>query len=74
LAVTLSLVAVASFNVPGNRPDLVAAYLFAEHGIGVRGGKFSAHPDPRPAAEDALDGPAFQPTRQKQEDSIATSA
>jgi selenocysteine lyase/cysteine desulfurase len=38
------LVAVASFNVPGHRPDLVAAYLSAEHGIGVRGGKFCAHP------------------------------
>jgi selenocysteine lyase/cysteine desulfurase len=124
------LVAVASFNVPGYRPDLVAAYLSAEHGIGVRGGKFCAHPllarfglsqtgavrvsiglgtgsedvaallgalrllisqgpswtyeaadgylspcpDPRPAAEHALTGPAAQPPRQKQEDSIATSA
>jgi selenocysteine lyase/cysteine desulfurase len=38
------LVAVASFNVPGHRADLVAAYLSAEHGIGVRGGKFCAHP------------------------------
>jgi selenocysteine lyase/cysteine desulfurase len=38
------LVGVASFNVPGHRPDLVAAYLSAEHGIGVRGGKFCAHP------------------------------
>jgi selenocysteine lyase/cysteine desulfurase len=38
------LVAVASFNVPGYRADLVAAYLSAEHGIGVRGGKFCAHP------------------------------
>jgi selenocysteine lyase/cysteine desulfurase len=38
------LVAVASFTVPGYRPDLVAAYLSAEHGIGVRGGKFCAHP------------------------------
>ena len=28
-------VAVASFNVPGHRADLVAAYLSAEHGIGV---------------------------------------
>jgi selenocysteine lyase/cysteine desulfurase len=124
------LVAVASFNVPGYRPDLVAAYLSAEHGIGVRGGKFCAHPllerfglsqtgavrvsiglgtrgedvsallaalrllisdgpswtyaavdgylspspDPRPAAEHALDGPVPAPTRQKQDDSIATSA
>jgi selenocysteine lyase/cysteine desulfurase len=38
------LVAVASFNVPGHRAELVAAYLSAEHGIGVRGGKFCAHP------------------------------
>jgi selenocysteine lyase/cysteine desulfurase len=38
------LVGVASFNVPGHRADLVAAYLSAEHGIGVRGGKFCAHP------------------------------
>ena len=37
-------VGVASFNVPGHRADLVAAYLSAEHGIGVRGGKFCAHP------------------------------
>jgi selenocysteine lyase/cysteine desulfurase len=38
------LVAVASFSVPGYPADLVAAYLSAEHGIGVRGGKFCAHP------------------------------
>jgi selenocysteine lyase/cysteine desulfurase len=38
------LVGVVSFNVPGYRPDLVAAYLSAEHGIGVRGGRFCAHP------------------------------
>jgi selenocysteine lyase/cysteine desulfurase len=38
------LVGVASFNIPGHRADLVAAYLSAEHGIGVRGGKFCAHP------------------------------
>jgi selenocysteine lyase/cysteine desulfurase len=37
-------VGVASFNVPGYPADLVAAYLSAEHGIGVRGGKFCAHP------------------------------
>ncbi|MGD0196890.1 MAG: aminotransferase class V-fold PLP-dependent enzyme [Solirubrobacteraceae bacterium] len=37
-------VGVASFNVPGYRADLVSAYLSAEHGIGVRGGKFCAHP------------------------------
>ena len=38
------LVGVASFNVPGHRADMVAAYLSAEHGIGVRGGRFCAHP------------------------------
>jgi selenocysteine lyase/cysteine desulfurase len=38
------VVGVASFNVPGYRADLVAAYLSAEHGIGVRGGRFCAHP------------------------------
>ena len=37
-------VAVASFTVPGYPADLVAAYLSAEHGIGVRGGRFCAHP------------------------------
>jgi selenocysteine lyase/cysteine desulfurase len=37
-------VGVVSFNIPGYRADLVAAYLSAEHGIGVRGGKFCAHP------------------------------
>jgi len=40
----VDLVGVASFNVPGYRADQVAAYLSAEHGIGVRGGKFCAHP------------------------------
>jgi selenocysteine lyase/cysteine desulfurase len=38
------LVGVASFSVPGYQPGLVAAYLSAEHGIGVRGGRFCAHP------------------------------
>ena len=38
------LVGVASFTVPGYGADLVAAYLSAEHGIGVRGGRFCAHP------------------------------
>ncbi len=38
------LVGVISFNVPGYRADQVAAYLSAEHAIGVRGGKFCAHP------------------------------
>ena len=38
------LVGVAAFNVPGHPADLVAACLSAEYGIGVRGGKFCAHP------------------------------
>jgi selenocysteine lyase/cysteine desulfurase len=33
-----------SFTVPGYRAARVAAYLSAEHGIGVRDGKFCAHP------------------------------
>ena len=33
-----------SFTVPGYAPARVAAYLSAEHGIGVRDGKFCAHP------------------------------
>ena len=38
------LVGVASFNVPGLAADLVAGALSAEYGIGVRGGRFCAHP------------------------------
>ncbi|RZT84959.1 selenocysteine lyase/cysteine desulfurase [Pseudonocardia sediminis] len=37
-------VAVASFVVDGVPAGLVAAYLSAEHGIGVRDGRFCAHP------------------------------
>jgi selenocysteine lyase/cysteine desulfurase len=37
-------VAVASFTVDGHPAGRVAAYLSAEHGIGVRDGKFCAHP------------------------------
>jgi selenocysteine lyase/cysteine desulfurase len=37
-------VAVASFTVDGFDPGLVAAVLSAEHGIGVRDGRFCAHP------------------------------
>jgi selenocysteine lyase/cysteine desulfurase len=37
-------VAVTSFVVDGHPAGLVAAYLSAEHGIGVRDGKFCAHP------------------------------
>ncbi|OZM80211.1 aminotransferase class V-fold PLP-dependent enzyme [Pseudonocardia sp. MH-G8] len=37
-------VAVTTFVVEGRPAGLVAAYLSAEHGIGVRDGKFCAHP------------------------------
>ncbi|KGM12869.1 aminotransferase class V-fold PLP-dependent enzyme [Cellulomonas bogoriensis] len=37
-------VGVVTFTVPGHDPGLVAAYLSAEHGIGVRDGRFCAHP------------------------------
>lgn len=37
-------VAVVSFTVADSDPGLVAAYLAAEHGIGVRDGRFCAHP------------------------------
>ncbi|MBI9115889.1 aminotransferase class V-fold PLP-dependent enzyme [Sanguibacter suaedae] len=37
-------VAVVTFSVVGHDPGLVAAYLSAEHGIGVRDGRFCAHP------------------------------
>jgi selenocysteine lyase/cysteine desulfurase len=37
-------VGVVTFNVIGHDPGLVAAYLAAEHGIGVRDGRFCAHP------------------------------
>ncbi|GEL95953.1 aminotransferase class V-fold PLP-dependent enzyme [Cellulomonas composti] len=37
-------VGVLTFTVPGHDSGLVAAYLAAEHGIGVRDGRFCAHP------------------------------
>ena len=37
-------VAVASFTLAGRSAGSVAAYLSAEHGIGVRDGRFCAHP------------------------------
>ncbi|WP_454041731.1 aminotransferase class V-fold PLP-dependent enzyme [Cellulosimicrobium sp. Marseille-Q8652] len=37
-------VGVVTFSVTGHDPGLVAAYLSAEHGIGVRDGRFCAHP------------------------------
>ena len=39
-----SSIGVVTFTVDGFDPGLVAAYLSAEHGIGVRDGKFCAHP------------------------------
>ncbi|TVZ00224.1 aminotransferase class V-fold PLP-dependent enzyme [Trebonia kvetii] len=40
----LDRVPAVSFTVPGFAAARVAAYLSAEHGIGVRDGKFCAHP------------------------------
>lgn len=37
-------IAVVNFSVAGYDAGLVAAYLSAEHGVGVRDGKFCAHP------------------------------
>ncbi|MGC4934672.1 aminotransferase class V-fold PLP-dependent enzyme [Gordonia sp. DT30] len=37
-------VGIAGFSVAGHTPRAVAEYLSAEHGIGVRDGKFCAHP------------------------------
>ncbi len=37
-------VGVVTFTVPGHDSGLVAAYLAAEHGVGVRDGRFCAHP------------------------------
>lgn len=39
-----SSIGVVTFQVDGYQPDLLAAILSAEHGIGVRDGKFCAHP------------------------------
>jgi selenocysteine lyase/cysteine desulfurase len=52
-------VGVASFNVPRYRADLVAAYVSAEHGIGVRGGRFCAHPLLRALDGLRRDGPSW---------------
>ncbi|MBY4384047.1 aminotransferase class V-fold PLP-dependent enzyme [Rhodococcus fascians] len=38
------VVGIVTFTVAGHDPGEVAAYLSAEHGIGVRDGKFCAHP------------------------------
>ena len=40
----VDVVGVVSFTVPGHPAAQVAAYLSAEHGIGVRDGRFCAHP------------------------------
>ena len=37
-------VGVVTFSLPGHDPALVSACLAAEHGIGVRAGRFCAHP------------------------------
>jgi selenocysteine lyase/cysteine desulfurase len=37
-------VGIVAFEVEGHEAGLVAAYLSCEHGIGVRDGKFCAHP------------------------------
>ena len=37
-------VGIVSFTLPGTDAALLAAYLSAEHGIGVRDGRFCAHP------------------------------
>ncbi|HEY5854671.1 MAG TPA: aminotransferase class V-fold PLP-dependent enzyme [Aldersonia sp.] len=37
-------VGIVAFTVHGHEADTVAAYLSAEHGIGVRDGRFCAHP------------------------------
>lgn len=37
-------IGVVTFSVKGHDPGMVAAYLSAEHGIGVRDGRFCAHP------------------------------
>lgn len=39
-----SSIGIVTFTVDGVAPGLVAAYLSAEHGIGVRDGAFCAHP------------------------------
>ncbi len=37
-------IGVVAFSLPGHDPGRVSAYLSAEHGIGVRAGRFCAHP------------------------------
>lgn len=40
----VDVLALATFTVEGHSAELVAQYLSAEHGIGVRDGRFCAHP------------------------------
>jgi len=40
---TTDAVGLVTFSVAGYPPGLVAAYVSAEHGIGVRDGRFCAH-------------------------------
>ncbi|KRB72716.1 cysteine desulfurase [Nocardioides sp. Root190] len=40
----VDVLALATFTVEGHCAELVAQYLSAEHGIGVRDGRFCAHP------------------------------
>jgi selenocysteine lyase/cysteine desulfurase len=37
-------IGVVAFTITGHEPGLIAAYLSAEHAIGVRDGRFCAHP------------------------------
>ncbi|WP_305093709.1 aminotransferase class V-fold PLP-dependent enzyme [Prescottella sp. R16] len=37
-------VGIVTFTIDGHEPGQIAAYLSAEHGIGVRDGRFCAHP------------------------------
>ncbi|WP_235480254.1 aminotransferase class V-fold PLP-dependent enzyme [Leifsonia sp. Leaf264] len=50
-------VGVVSFSIDGTDARLVAAFLSAEHGIGVRDGRFCAHPL---LAKLGIDGPALR--------------
>ncbi|KQX07529.1 MULTISPECIES: aminotransferase class V-fold PLP-dependent enzyme [unclassified Leifsonia] len=54
---SVDAVGVVSFSIDGTDAGLVAAYLSAEHGIGVRDGRFCAHPL---LARLGVDGPALR--------------
>jgi hypothetical protein len=53
-------VAVQSFTVAGHPAGRVAAYLSAEYGIGVRDGRFCAHPLLERLCGDDTDGTAVR--------------